>query len=1190
MSQVETFVVDGNEAAAHVAYRTNEVIAIYPITPSSPMGEHADAWAARRIPNIWGTVPHVAELQSEGGAAGAIHGALQGGALATTFTASQGLLLMLPNMLKIAGELTPAVFHIAARSIATHALSIFCDHSDVYAVRPAGWGMLFGNCVQEAHDFALITQAASLQSRLPFLNIFDGFRTSHELEKIQRISDADIAALIDDECVRAHRARSLSPDHPVVRGTAQNPDIFFQAREASAPFYAAAPEIVQAAMDAFADRVGRRYHLFDYAGHPEAERVVVLMGSGAETVEETARWMADRGERVGVVKVHLYRPFSIAHFARALPETVQSIAVLDRTKEPGATGDPLYLDVVAALHEVQGGDAPRFASMPRVVGGRYGLSSKEFTPAMVRAVYDELATDRPKNHFVVGIQDDVSGSSLDFDPSFDIEADDVFRGVFFGLGADGTVGANKNSIKIIGQATDQYCQGFFVYDSKKSGAITISHLRFGPRPITSTYLIQSAAFVGVHQWEFLEQTDVLQYAAPGATLLLNAPMPRDRIWSSMPREVQQAIVDKGLEVYGIDAYAVARDNGMGRRINTVMQTAFFKLTGVIPTEEAIDRIKGAIDKTYGKKGDEIVRQNHAAVDASLAAVFEVHVPDEVTTTRGLPPVVRDAAPPFVRAVTAPMMARRGDALPVSAFTPDGTWPTATSQWEKRNIATEIPAWDGKVCIQCNKCALICPHAAIRTKVYDEGLLADAPETFKHVMFKGKEFKGDAYTVQVAPEDCTGCGLCVAFCPAKDKTNPRHKAIDMVAQRPLRDPEAANWDFFLGLPEIDRAGLTINVKTSQLLQPLFEFSGACAGCGETPYVKLVTQLFGDRMVVANATGCSSIFGGNLPTTPYSVNASGRGPAWANSLFEDNAEFGLGMRLAIDKQTEAARELVEALSPHLEPELVQELLSHTDCRDEAAVAAQRDRVELLKTALAGVDRPEVAHLLALADYLVRKSVWLIGGDGWAYDIGYGGLDHVLASGRDVNVLVLDTEVYSNTGGQASKATPIGAVAKFAANGKSVAKKDLGLLAVTYGDVYVARIAIGASDRQTLQAMMEADAYPGPSLLIAYSPCIAHGFDLKNGAAQQQLAVDSGYWPLYRFDPRRAAQGEHPFQLDSKRKGVRLEQYAYNETRYRMLLRADPDRARLLMTSAKAAVERAWNQHEQLATPPATSTDET
>ena len=1185
MGETETFVVDGNEAAAHVAYRTNEVIAIYPITPSSPMGEWADAWSARGMPNVWGTVPRVMELQSEGGAAGAIHGALQGGSLATTFTASQGLLLMLPNMFKIAGELTPAVFHIAARSVATHALSIFADHSDVYAVRPAGWAMLFGNSVQEAHDFALISQAATLRSRIPFLNIFDGFRTSHEIQRVSRIGDADIAALVDESLVRAHRARGLSPDHPVVRGTAQNPDAFFQAREAISPFYAACPGLVQEAMDAFAARVGRSYRLFDYAGHPEAERVIVLMGSAAETVEETTRWLNDRGERVGVLKVRLFRPWSSEHFAAALPPTVRKLAVLDRAKEPGAAGEPLYLDVVAALRELEDAEQPTVPAGIRVVSGRYGLSSKELTPAMVCGVYEAMAAERPKNHFTVGIVDDVSDSSLPAPSALDIEPDDVFRGVFFGLGSDGTVGANKNSIKIIGEATGRYAQGFFVYDSKKSGAMTISHLRSSPRPIQSTYLIGQASFVGVHQWEFLDRYDPLAYAAPGATVLLNAPMPAPGVWDALPFEVQRAVLDKGLKVFAIDAYEVARSHGMLRRINTVMQTAFFALTDILPPAEALDRIKAAISKTYSNKGQEVVRQNHLAVDDTLAALHEVPLPVAVSATRRRPPTVSIHAPDFVQTVTAPMLARQGDSLPVSAFTPDGTWPTATSQWEKRSVGTEIPVWDSRICIQCNKCALICPHAAIRTKVYPPAELDGAPETFKHVPFKGKEIPDSEYTVQVAPEDCTGCGLCVAFCPVKDKSNPRHKAIDMAAQRPLRAPERDNYSFFLGLPEVDRTTLTLNVKTSQLLRPLFEYSGACAGCGETPYIKLVTQLFGDRMIVANATGCSSIFGGNLPTTPYAVDDAGRGPAWSNSLFEDNAEFGLGIRLAVDKQSESALELVEALAPQLEPELVEATLAGAHDRDEAGVVSQRGRVAALKEALAGLDSPEAARLGAVADYLVRKSVWIVGGDGWAYDIGYGGLDHVLASGRDVNVLVLDTEVYSNTGGQASKATPLGAVAKFAANGKSVAKKDLGLLAVTYQNVYVAKIAVGANDRQTLRALMEADAYPGPSIVIAYSPCIAHGYDLRYGTRQQKLAVETGHWPLYRFDPRRADQGANPFQLDAKRQPkTRLEDYIYNETRYRMLLRSDPDRARVLLADAKAAVDRSWAQHVALANAPA------
>ena len=1181
MTERQPLVVDGNLAAAHVAYRVSEVVAIYPITPSSPMGEHADTWAARGQKNIFGTVPDVMEMQAEGGAAGAIHGALQAGALATTFTASQGLLLMLPNMFKIAGELTPCVFHIAARSVATHALSIFADHSDVYAARTTGWGMLFANSVQEVHDLALVSHAATLRSRIPLLHIFDGFRTSHELQRIQGVTDEDIAALVTDDLVASHRRRALTPDRPVVRGTAQNPDVFFQAREAVSPFYKAAPGIVQEVMDAFAERTGRQYRLIDYAGHPEAERVIVLMGSAAETAEETARWLTEQGERVGVVKLRLLRPFPIDALAAALPATVKRVAVLDRTKEPGAPGDPLYLDVVTALRELEDSPAPPWPRAPRVVAGRYGLSSKEFTPAMVRAVFDELSSETPRNHFTVGIDDDVSGTSLTFDPCWDVEEDDVVRCVFYGLGADGTVSANKNSIKIIGAAADRFAQGYFVYDSKKSGAMTVSHLRFGPRPIQSTYLIRQARFVGVHQWSFVETLDVFSIAAPGATVLLNAPVPAEEVWDALPREAQELVLERDLKLWAIDAYAVAAAHGMGRRINTVMQTAFFQLSGVLEPAAAVAAIKAAVLKTYGRKGDEIVRQNHAAIDDSVAALHRVPVGREAAAARGRSAMVSELAPEFVRQTTARMLARDGDSLPVSAFAPDGTWPTATSQWEKRNIAHEIPVWDADICIQCNKCALICPHAAIRTKAYGSDALIGAPESFQHRPYKGKELPDAAYTVQVAPEDCTGCGLCVAFCPVKDKSNPRHKAIDMAPQAPLRDAERDNYTFFLDLPEVERTTLPLSVKTSQLLQPLFEYSGACAGCGETPYIKLATQLFGDRMLVANATGCSSIYGGNLPTTPYAVNAAGRGPAWSNSLFEDNAEFGLGMRLALDKQAEMAAELLAELAPTLDDELVVGLVTGLQARDEAGIAEQRGRVERLQEVLSGREDRSARRLAELGDYMVRKSLWIVGGDGWAYDIGFGGLDHVLASGRDVNVLVLDTEVYSNTGGQASKATPLGAVAKFASGGKTSAKKDLGLLAVTYGNVYVARVAMGANDRQTFRALMEADAYPGPSIVIAYTPCIAHGYDLRFGADQQKRAVDCGYWPLYRFDPRRADAGERAFQLDSKRKqGARLEDFAYNETRYRMLLRSDPERARALMSDARDAVDSSWQRHLQLA----------
>ena len=1179
MLQRRMITLDGNEATASVAHRTNEVIAIYPITPSSPMGEFADEWSFQGKTNIWGTVPLVVEMQSEGGAAGAVHGALQSGALTTTFTASQGLLLMIPNMYKIAGELTPFCMHVSARTIATHALSIFGDHSDVMACRQTGFAMLASGSVQEAHDFACIAQAATLRARVPFLHFFDGFRTSHEVAKIEELSDDDLRAMIDDDLVAAHRRRALTPDQPVLRGSAQNPDVFFQAREAANPFYLDCPAVTQAAMDSLAELTGRRYALFDYVGHPEAERVLVCMGSGAETAHETVQWLLDHGEKVGLVKVRLYRPFSLEAFIGALPVTTRAIAVLDRTKEPGALGEPLYLDVVTALREARDAGVLRLAADPAVIGGRYGLSSKEFTPAMVRAVYDELAKPQPKRHFSVGIVDDVTHASLPVDADFDIEPDGVVRAVFFGLGSDGTVGANKNSIKIIGEETDNWAQGYFVYDSKKAGAVTISHLRFGPSPIQSAYLIKRANFVACHQHTFVDKYDVLDYAAPGAVFLLNAAYGPEEVWDQLPHEVQAQVIDKHLRFYVIDAYKVAKDTGMGRRVNTIMQTCFFAISGVLPRDEAIAQIKKAIQKTYERKGDAIVKKNFAAVDHTLEHLYEVAVPNRVTATRHLPPMVSDAAPDFVKRVTSVMMANKGDLLPVSAFPVDGTWPLGTAKWEKRNIALEIPVWDAAVCIQCNKCALVCPHAAIRAKVYPRDDLQHAPATFKSIDYRGNEFKGLKYTIQVAPEDCTGCTLCVMVCPAKDKANPKHKAIDMHPQLPLRDSERDNYDFFLNLAEPDRTHVRIDVKTAQFFEPLFEYSGACAGCGETPYLKLLTQLFGDRALIANATGCSSIYGGNLPTTPYTVNRDGRGPAWSNSLFEDNGEFGFGLRLAIDTHTEQARELLTQLASALGDTLVGEILQANQ-DGEAGIAAQRQRVAALRQKLAGVSSPQARRLEILADYLVNKSVWIVGGDGWAYDIGFGGLDHVLSMGRNVNVLVLDTEVYSNTGGQQSKATPLGAAAKFAAAGKSTPKKDLGLIAMSYGSIYVARIAFGAKDLQTTRAFLEADAYPGASLLIAYSHCIAHGYDLAYGAEQQKLAVSTGYWPLYRFDPRRISQGQSPLQLDSGEPKIGLKEFVRNETRFRIVEQQDPERFRRLMAAAQREVTNRFATYEQLA----------
>ena len=1175
MAERQMVTVDGNEAAASVAYRLSDVIAIYPITPSSPMGELSDEWAVQQRRNLWGVVPDVSEMQSEGGAAGAIHGALQAGALATTFTASQGLLLMIPNMYKIAGELTSFCMHVAARTLATHALSIFGDHSDVMACRQIGFAMLCSGSVQEAHDLACIAHAATLETRVPFMHFFDGFRTSHEERKIALLGDDDLRAMISDELVAAHRARGLTPDRPMLRGTAANPDSFFQAREAANGFYDTCPATVQKVMDRFAEVSGRSYRLFDYVGHPQAERVLVLMGSGAEVAHETVDWLIARGEKVGIVKVRLYRPFAIDAFVAALPRSVKALAVLDRTKEPGAIGDPLWLDVVAALREA-GSRAPQ----PLVVAGRYGLASKEFSPAMVKAVFDELARPEPKSHFTIGITDDVTHRSLAFDPSFDIEEPSRTRAVFYGLGADGTVGANKTSIKIIGEETEHDAQGYYVYDSKKSGAVTISHLRFGPGPIRSSYLIRQANFVACHQFTFLDRYDMLEVAAPGAVFLLNAAYPPDKAWAALPREAQEAIVEKKLRFWVIDASKVAHGAGMGGRINVIMQTCFFAISGVLPRDEAIAKIKQAIEKTYGAKGGaEVVKRNFAAVDATLAELHEVPVPAEVSATHRRPPIVSDKAPDFVRRVTAVMLEGKGDLLPVSAFPVDGTWPTGTARWEKRNIATQMPVWDAAICIQCNKCALVCPHAAIRAKVYQPASLADAPATFKSTDYRGNEYKGDKYTIQVAPEDCTGCNLCVTVCPAKDKTNPRHKAIDMQPQPPLRAAEVENYDFFLALPEVDRTTVRQDVKGPQFLQPLFEYSGACAGCGETPYLKLATQLFGDRMLMANATGCSSIYGGNLPTTPYTTNADGRGPAWSNSLFEDNAEFGLGMRFALDSLSAQARALLTGLASELGDTLVHALLD-ADQSSEAGIGAQRERVAALRAKLATSKNPHAARLAQIADHLVRKNVWIVGGDGWAYDIGFGGLDHVLSTGRDVNILVLDTEVYSNTGGQASKATPLGAAAKFAVAGKETGKKDLGLMAMMYGNVYVAHIAWGARDMQTVTAFREAESYPGPSLLIAYSPCIAHGYDLSLGAEQQKKAVDSGVCPLYRWDPRRVPEGKPPLQLDSGPPKISPRDYMRNETRFRMVERRDPERFRRLMVAAEQMTTRRVALYQHLA----------
>ncbi len=1175
MSKRSMVTLDGNEAAASVAYRLSEVIAIYPITPSSPMGEFSDEWAAYKKKNIWGTIPQVTEMQSEGGAAGAVHGAVQAGALSTTFTASQGLLLMIPNMYKIAGELTPFCMHVTARTLATHALSIFGDQSDVMACRQTGFAMVASGSVQEAHDLALICHSATLKSRVPFLHFFDGFRTSHEVSKIELMNDEDLRAMIDDRLVEEHRARCLCPDHPVLRGTAQNPDAFFQSREACNKFYDACPDFVKESMDQFAQVTGRRYRLFDYFGHPEAERIIIIMGSGAETTHETVDYLLGQGEKVGVLKVRLYRPFSVQSFVAAIPKSVKSIAVLDRTKEPGALGEPLYLDVVSALVEANTGGA----AMPKVVGGRYGLSSKEFTPAMVKAVYDELKKADPKNHFTVGIHDDVTHLSLPYDEAFDIEPDSVSRSVFFGLGADGTVGANKNSIKIIGEETSNWAQGYFVYDSKKSGAVTISHLRFGPKPIQSAYLIKQAQFVGCHQYSFIERYEMLEYAAPGSVFLLNAPFGPDSIWDELPMEVQKQIVDKKLKFYVIDAYKVAEETGMGQRINTIMQTCFFAISGVLPREEAIAEIKKTIKKTYGRKGDEVVKKNYEAVDQTLASLFEVKIPDKPVTTRKRPPLVADEAPEFVKNVTTTMLANKGDQLPVSAFPVDGTWPLSTTQWEKRNIALKIPVWDPTACLQCNKCGMTCPHAAIRGKIYDPALLADAPPTFKSVDFRSQQLKGLKFTIQVAPEDCTGCALCVMACPGRNKANKELRAINMEPQPPLRAQEKDNYAFFLEkIPDFDRSKLDISVKGVQFFQPLFEYSGACSGCGETQYVKLLTQMFGDRALISNATGCSSIYGGNLPNTPYRTNKDGRGPAWSNSLFEDNAEFGLGYRLAIDKHKEQALELCQQLAGSIGETLVNEIAG-ADQSTEAGIAAQRQRIVALRQKLETISSPEAKRLHILADYLVKKCVWILGGDGWAYDIGYGGLDHVLSLGRDINILVLDTEVYSNTGGQQSKATPIGAAAKFAAAGKSIPKKDLALMAMSYGSVYVAKVAFGAKDLQTVQAFQEAESYPGPSIIIAYSHCIAHGYDLATGIEQQKIAVDSGYWPLFRFDPRRQAAGESPLKLDALSQKSDIAQFMSHETRFRQVERQNPERYKELVEKARKEVQNRFTIYESL-----------
>ena len=1181
MSEQKMVILDGNEAAASVAYRLSEVVAIYPITPSSPMAEWADQWRSEGKKNIWGALPVVEELQSEGGAAGALHGALQAGAFGTTFTASQGLLLMIPNMFKIAGELTPATMHVTARTLATHALSIFGDHSDVMACRSTGWAMLASNSVQEVADLALVTQIATLESRIPFIHFFDGFRTSHEVGKIEPISDETIRALLDDKYIIQYRQNALSPDRPIIRGTAQNPDVFFQAREACTPFHAAVPGIVQSVMDRFAAQTGRAYHLFDYYGAPDAERVIVLMGSGAEAAEEAVDAMIKKGEKIGMVKVRFYRPFDSKAFLAALPATVKSIAVLDRCKEPGGAGEPLYQDIVTVLAE-NAADLP-FAAMPKVVGGRYGLSSKEFTPAMVKGIYDELTKSAPKNHFTIGIDDDVSHTSLSYDPGFSTEDPLTVRALFYGLGSDGTVGANKNSIKIIGSETPNFAQGYFVYDSKKSGSMTTSHLRFGPHPIRSSYLITRASFVACHNFSFLEKMNVLEAAMPGAVFLLNSPYSAAEVWDKLPKSTQKEMIEKKIEFYVIDGYKVAREAGMGTRINTIMQTCFFAISGVLPREDAIAQIKKAIYKTYGKRGESVVQKNYAAVDHALAHLEKVELPVSASSDFDLIPSISGKAPEFVRDVLGQIAAGYGDLLPVSAIPAGGAFPTGTAQWEKRNIAQFIPVWDKDLCIQCGKCVMVCPHAVIRAKVYSPELGDKAPATFQWAKPKWRGMEQERYTLQVAPEDCTGCGVCVEVCPVKSKSDASKKAINMAPQAPLRYSERENWEFFLDLPEVDRNKLShTQVKDLQLLQPLFEFSGACSGCGETPYVKLLTQLFGDRLYIANATGCSSIYGGNLPTTPYSSNKQGRGPTWANSLFEDNAEFGFGMRTALDQQKTFAELLVQRLAAAIGPDLAAALLSAQQ-NTEPEIDAQRERVKALRQVLASNGTSDARNLLAIADSLVRKSVWILGGDGWAFDIGFGGLDHVLGSGKNVNVLVLDTEVYSNTGGQMSKATPRGAVAKFAASGKKNSKKDLAMEAVSYGYVYVAQVAMGSNDSHVVKAFQEAEAHDGPSIIIAYSSCIAHGYDLVHGLEQQKLAVQSGYWPLMRYNPALREEGKNPFQLDSRAPSIRLKDYAYREARYTMLARGNPELAALLLKEAQDDVERQWRVYSARAAMP-------